>query len=77
MQNRRNYYRLLQVQPDAAPEVIKASYRTLMQKLRLHPDLGGDEWNALAPLISRAQPGPTAIPAGLLWKLLLISRATW
>ncbi len=46
MNNRRNYYRLLQVQPDAAPDVIKASYRTLMQKLRVHPDLGGDEWNA-------------------------------
>jgi len=46
VQNRRNYYRLLQVQPDAAPEVIKASYRTLMQKLRFHPDLGGDDWNA-------------------------------
>ena len=37
---------MLQVQPDAPPEVIKASYRTLMQKLRHHPDLGGDQWNA-------------------------------
>ena len=46
MENRRNYYRLLQVQPDAAPDVIKASYRTLMQKLRFHPDLGGDELRA-------------------------------
>lgn len=46
VQNRRNYYRLLQVQPDAATEVIKASYRTLMQKLRIHPDLGGDDWDA-------------------------------
>lgn len=46
MKNRRNYYRLLQVQPDAPLEVIKASYRTLMQKLKYHPDLGGDEWNA-------------------------------
>jgi curved DNA-binding protein CbpA len=46
VRNRRNYYRLLQVQPDAATEVIKASYRTLMQKLRFHPDLGGDDWNA-------------------------------
>ena len=45
-QNRRNHYRLLQVQPDAPPEVIKASYRTLMQKLKYHPDLGGCEWNA-------------------------------
>jgi hypothetical protein len=46
MQNRRNYYRILQVQPDAPAEVIKASYRTLMQRLRMHPDLGGDHWNA-------------------------------
>ena len=46
MKNRRNYYRILHVQPDAPQAIIKASYRTLMQKLRLHPDLGGDEWNA-------------------------------
>ena len=46
MKNRRNYYRVLQVQPDAPAEVIKASYRTLMQKLKHHPDLGGDQWNA-------------------------------
>jgi len=52
VENRRNYYRLLQVQPDAAPDVIKASYRTLMQKLRFHPDLGGDE--ARARLINQA-----------------------
>jgi hypothetical protein len=45
-QNRRNYYRILHVQADAPSEVIKASYRTLMQKLRAHPDLGGDAWNA-------------------------------
>jgi curved DNA-binding protein CbpA len=46
MQNRRNYYRILQVQPDAPIEVIKASYRALMRELKLHPDLGGDHWNA-------------------------------
>jgi len=46
MQNRRNLYRLLQVQPDAPEEIIKSSYRTLMQKLGVHPDLGGDTWNA-------------------------------
>ena len=46
MDNRRNYYRILHVQFDAPPAVIKASYRTIMQKLRAHPDLGGDEWNA-------------------------------
>ena len=44
--NRRNYYRILHVQPDAPAEVIKSSYRTLMQRLRMHPDLGGDHWNA-------------------------------
>ena len=42
MNNRRNYYRILHVQPDAPLEVIKASYRTLMHKLRQHPDLGGE-----------------------------------
>ena len=46
MKNRRNYYRLLRVQPDASLEIIKHSYRTLMQKLQHHPDLGGEEWNA-------------------------------
>jgi len=44
--NRRNYYRILRVQPDASPAVIRNNYRTLLQKLRLHPDLGGDHWNA-------------------------------
>ena len=44
--NRRNYYRLLCIQPDAPLEVIRASYRTLMQSLKHHPDLGGDQWNA-------------------------------
>lgn len=44
--NRRNYYRLLHVQQDAPTEVIKASYRTLMLRLKNHPDLGGDGWNA-------------------------------
>ena len=46
MKNRRNYYRLLQVQPDAPFEVIRASYRALMRELKHHPDLGGDHWNA-------------------------------
>ncbi|MEE9335632.1 MAG: DnaJ domain-containing protein [Granulosicoccaceae bacterium] len=46
MHNKRNYYRILHVQFDAPPAVIKASYRTIMQKLRAHPDLGGEEWNA-------------------------------
>lgn len=46
MKNRRNYYRILHVQVDAPEAIIRASYRTLMQKLKVHPDLGGDEWNA-------------------------------
>jgi hypothetical protein len=37
-----DYYRILQVQPDAHAAVIRASYRALMQTLRQHPDLGGD-----------------------------------
>ena len=44
--NRRNYYRLLQVQPDASVEVIKASHRALMRTLKYHPDLGGDHRDA-------------------------------
>ncbi len=43
---RRNYYRILNIQPDAPLEIIKNNYRTLLQKLRLHPDLGGKHWNA-------------------------------
>lgn len=45
-ENRRNYYRILHVQRDAPPAIIKNSYRTLMQRLKMHPDLGGDHWNA-------------------------------
>ena len=47
MQNKRNYYRLLNVQFDAPPAVIKASYRTMMQKMKMHPDLGGNEEQAM------------------------------
>jgi hypothetical protein len=46
MKNRRNYYRILHVQPDAPAEVIRTSYRTMMHRLKMHPDLGGDHWNA-------------------------------
>jgi hypothetical protein len=42
MKNRRNYYRILHVQRDAPTEVIRSSYRTMMQRLKMHPDLGGD-----------------------------------
>ena len=47
-----DYYRLLHVHPDAPAAVIKASYRAMMQKLRLHPDLGGDQ--ALAQQLNLA-----------------------
>jgi hypothetical protein len=49
---RRDYYGLLHVQRDAPVEVIRSSYRTMMQKLRMHPDLGGD--HATAALINEA-----------------------
>ncbi|WP_310570458.1 J domain-containing protein [Gemmatimonas sp.] len=43
--NRRNHYRLLHVQPDAPPEVIKAAYRALIATR--HPDVGGNESEAV------------------------------
>lgn len=46
MDTKTDYYRILHVQRDAPVEIIKASYRTLMQRLRMHPDLGGDQHNA-------------------------------
>lgn len=46
MKNRKDYYRILHVQPEAPTEVIRSSYRTMMQRLRMHPDLGGDHRNA-------------------------------
>ena len=46
MKNKRNYYRLLQVQPDAPYEIIHASYRTLMRELKSHPDMGGEHSDA-------------------------------
>lgn len=52
MGDERTYYEVLQVSPDAATEVITSAYRTLMSKLRRHPDLGGDEKEA--SLINRA-----------------------
>jgi hypothetical protein len=51
-ENRRNYYRVLHVQPGAPTEVIKASYRALMGPLRHHPDLGGD--HHIAAMINEA-----------------------
>ncbi len=48
--NRRNYYRVLHVQADAPPEVIKASYRALIGVH--HPDHGGD--HQVASLLNEA-----------------------
>lgn len=42
----RDYYRLLHVDPDAPVEIIRSSYRTLMQRMKKHPDLGGEHKNA-------------------------------
>ncbi len=52
MRNQRNFYRVLHVQPEAPPEIITASYRSLMTKLRVHPDLGGD--HETAALVNQA-----------------------
>lgn len=46
MINRRNYYRVLHVQPEAPAEVVKAAYRALMTLH--HPDLGGDHAMAVS-----------------------------
>ncbi|MGH1538142.1 MAG: DnaJ domain-containing protein [Gammaproteobacteria bacterium] len=46
MRNNRNYYQILHVQQDAPVEVIRSSYRTMMQRLKMHPDLGGDHEEA-------------------------------
>lgn len=47
MRNRRNYYRILHVQPDAPAEVIHSSYRAILKERRGHPDLGGSMEEAL------------------------------
>ena len=46
MDQLKNYYKILHVQQDAPSEVIQATYRTMMQKMKMHPDLGGDQNNA-------------------------------
>ncbi len=38
----RDYYEVLHVSRDAPVEIIRSSYRMLMQRLKNHPDLGGD-----------------------------------
>jgi curved DNA-binding protein CbpA len=45
-EERRNFYRILHLQPDAPFEVVRRNFRTLMQKLGMHPDLGGDHASA-------------------------------
>ena len=52
VKNRRNYYRILHVDRDAPPAVIQASYRTMMHRLGMHPDHGGDA--AMAVLVNEA-----------------------
>lgn len=46
MIERRNFYRILHVQPDAPMSVIRENYRVLMQKIKTYPDLGNEDWNA-------------------------------
>jgi hypothetical protein len=43
---RRDYYRVLQVDPSAHAEVVRAAYRTLLRVLGHHPDLGGKDAEA-------------------------------
>jgi hypothetical protein len=43
---RKDYYRILQVDPGAPVEVIGAAYRTLLRVLGKHPDLGGSDREA-------------------------------
>jgi hypothetical protein len=48
-----DYYAVLQVQPDAEPEVIEAAYRQLMRKY--HPDVAGTDRERAAILHDRAK----------------------
>ena len=43
-----DYYAILGVDRDAAPESIRKTYRRLMQTNRIHPDLGGNSRAAAA-----------------------------
>lgn len=45
MIERRNFYRILHVQPDAPMTVIQESYWVLLQKLKTHPDLTNPDLN--------------------------------
>ncbi len=46
MSKQKNFYQILHVQQDAPSEVIRSTYRTMMQKLKMHPDLGGNQEDA-------------------------------
>ena len=46
MNKQKNFYQILHVQQDAPSEVIRSTYRTMMQKLKMHPDLGGNQEDA-------------------------------
>ena len=46
MDNASDYYQVLHVSREAPLEVIRASYRALMQAMKNHPDLGGDHHSA-------------------------------
>ncbi len=48
----RSHYDILHVSRDAPLEIIRGTYRTMMQKLKHHPDLGGD--TSTAALINEA-----------------------
>lgn len=52
MNPKHDYYEILHVHPDAPREIIKSSYRTLMHRMRMHPDLGGD--SSTAAMINEA-----------------------
>jgi len=36
-----DYYTALQVQSNAAPQIIRSAFRTLMSEMKMHPDAGG------------------------------------
>ena len=46
MDNASDYYQVLRVDREATLEVIRASYRALMQAMKKYPDLGGDHHSA-------------------------------
>ena len=47
METASDLYEILHVHPDAPVEIIRVSYRGMMQQLKLHPDLGGDHDQAI------------------------------